>query len=90
LVVDYLMALNKLGHIKKLLANDPTPTEVGYQPGSKFDEGHEGICRQCKHELPPHLITAPYGTQILEGEIFCPVEGCTCFHTWSVAKKQEK
>ncbi|HEV2395833.1 MAG TPA: hypothetical protein VGS27_02680 [Candidatus Sulfotelmatobacter sp.] len=42
----------------------------------------DGNCRKCGHPFNPHLVIAYDVNDFSKGgEMRCPVEGCTCFHT---------
>lgn len=60
------------------MAQDPTP-----EPGA--DE----MCAQCGHPFNPHVVMG-YGDPPTEGWIECPVEGCTCRMTWSMAPAEDE
>ena len=42
----------------------------------------DGNCKQCGHPSDPHIVIA-YDIDDLSkgGEMRCPVEGCSCFHS---------
>jgi hypothetical protein len=45
-------------------------------------EDADGNCRQCGHAFNSHIVVA-FDIHDLskKGELRCPVEGCSCFHT---------
>lgn len=46
-------------------------------------------CEQCGHPFDPHrLVASNTGDPIDGGHIECPVDGCTCYSTWSIAPHQ--
>jgi len=46
--------------------------------------GADQLCDQCGHLFNPHRLLG-YGDPPTEGWMECPVEGCTCRMTWSMA-----
>jgi len=46
--------------------------------------GEDEICSQCGHLFNPHRLLG-YGDPPTEGWMECPVPGCTCRMTWSMA-----
>lgn len=48
------------------------------------------LCLTCKHLFGIHLVVAEFGDPKKGGTIRCPVEGCSCFSTWSVAGEKAK
>jgi len=42
------------------------------------------FCKQCGHPFAPHRVLG-YGQPPTEGWMECPVEGCDCHMTWSMA-----
>jgi hypothetical protein len=46
--------------------------------------GEDEMCAQCGHPFNPHRLLG-YGDPPTEGWMECPVEGCACRMTWSMA-----
>jgi len=46
--------------------------------------GEDELCKQCGHPFNPHRLLG-YGSPPTEGWMECPVAGCTCKMTWSMA-----
>lgn len=53
------------------------------------EPGADETCKQCGHPFSPHRVLG-YGQPPVEGWMECPVEGCTCNITWSMAPESGK